>query len=242
MPNENNIPTEDLQPENQTTGDNSDVEVTPVSDDQVDETVPADDGDPTPKRKQRKATLSKHTHPKREEKTAKPAKELRDEEKDKRAKNRIVRFFIKWAVIAAAIVLVLTFVIGVYPVRGNYMYPAIRDGDLAITWKLGGYAFDDVVSYVARDSRYFARVVAIENDTVKITNQGLLVNGHEPSEDIFYNTAVPEDSPIEKTVDLGHVFVLNDYRDDSNDSRKFGQQKVADLDGKVIFVFRWRGF
>ena len=37
------------------------------------------------------------------------------------------------------------------------------------------------------------------------------------------------------------VFLLNDYRSDQADSRRFGSIRFSGIDGRVIFLFRWRG-
>ena len=44
------------------------------------------------------------------------------------------------------------------------------------------------------------------------------------------------------TVKDGQVFILNDYREDTNDSRTFGTIDINDTKGPIIFSFRRRGF
>lgn len=44
------------------------------------------------------------------------------------------------------------------------------------------------------------------------------------------------------TVEEGRAFVLNDYREDTDDSRSFGAVSLNDIEGPLIFSMRRRGF
>ena len=52
---------------------------------------------------------------------------------------------------------------------------------------------------------------------------------------------IPLSKEIEVTVGADEVYLLNDYRSYQTDSREFGNVKISGIDGKVIFLFRWRG-
>lgn len=159
-------------------------------------------------------------------------------------KKQLLKFFIKLIVVAAIVYAVIIYVIGIYPVHGNSNFPMLKDGDLAITQKAyAQYQTGDLVAYMMEGKRMFSRVVGVESDEITISSEGLLVNGLKPAEEIFYPTA-DTDGIIEYpfTVEEGYVFVLNDYRDDENDSRTYGAISISDLDGKVIFLFRRRKF
>lgn len=163
---------------------------------------------------------------------------------EKQKKDRtILWFFIKIAVIALILFLALTFVIGIYRLGGNEMYPALRDGDLCITYRLEDYRTGDVVAYRVNGQIRFARIVALAGDTVDGDEYGLIVNGSHLSEAIFYPTDMHQGSlEVPVTVQSGHVLVLNDYREDLNDSRTYGVLRTDELKGKVIFILRRRGF
>jgi len=148
-----------------------------------------------------------------------------------------IRFSIKIITLALVIFLILKFVCGVYPLHGNFMFPMMKDGDLAITLKITDYQNGDVVTYQREGVRYFGRIVALEGDEVEISGT-LKVNGLIPAEEVFYATT--SESEINTVVEEGSVFVLCDYRDDTSDSRTFGSISLDELDGKVIFLFRWR--
>ncbi len=130
-------------------------------------------------------------------------------------------------------------------VTGNGMFPAIKDGDLTIVFKLEQkYRKNDVISYKNNKKNYIGRVVACENDVVTINENGnLIVNGTIQDEEIMYPTYEKEESQITYPyrVPEGCVFVLGDYRTQTEDSRDFGPISKKDLEGKVITILRRRG-
>ena len=150
--------------------------------------------------------------------------------------------------------IVLQFLFGFCYFRGNNMFPAVRDGDLLISFKLDPIVKEDLVLYKFTDNQgktetKVGRMVATEGDKIDITDNGeILINGCVPYEEVFYLTDLPESSKISYpyTVSQGEVFILNDYRsgttDSYNDSRSFGSIKKSDLEGKVWLLLRRRGF
>ena len=73
---------------------------------------------------------------------------------------------IKLAAIAVTLYLTLTFIFGIYRMNGNEMYPAVRDGDLCITYRLDDYYSGDIIAYHSDSGIRFARIVARAGDTV----------------------------------------------------------------------------
>ena len=150
---------------------------------------------------------------------------------------------IKLAVIALLLWLALTFVFGVFRLSGNNMYPMLKDGDLCVTYRLDDYHSGDVVAYRIDGHVRFGRIVARGGDTVDGDEQGVLINSLYPSEEVFYPTQMLEtalDLPV--TLGEGQLMILNDYREDLSDSRTYGVIDEDDLEGKLIFIFRRRGF
>lgn len=161
--------------------------------------------------------------------------------KNIKKKHPGIRLIIKLAVIAGIVYALLTFVVGIYPVHGTGNFPMLKDGDLAFTQKIGGYATGDMVSYELDGKRYFSRIVGVSGDRIDITEAGLLVNEIAPAEEIFYETHDTTNKiQYPCYIPEGFVFLLNDFRDDENDSRSYGIISEKDLDGKVIFIFRRR--
>lgn len=152
----------------------------------------------------------------------------------------------KIAAIALLAFLVLEFVMGIHIHRGNGMYPFVMDGDLVITYKLEDYRVGDVVAYRHPETgrTELSRIVAIGENSVDVTAYGeLLINGSAPAERVFYPTMPLDSSSVEYPYIMrkGGYFVLDDYRTEGNDSRRFGQLLREELLGKVVYVFRRRG-
>lgn len=151
-------------------------------------------------------------------------------------------FLIKMLVIVLVLWLALTYVFGVYRLSGANMYPALRDGDLCITYRLEDYYTTEVVAYRVDGEIRFGRIVAKSGDTVDGDSTGILVNGGHPSEEIFFSTQMlGTNLELPIRLNKGELLILNDYREDLNDSRTYGVINVEDLEGKVIFIFRRRG-
>lgn len=158
----------------------------------------------------------------------------------------LLLFLCKLASVGLLLFLMLTFVMGVHIHRGNRMYPFLMDGDLIITYKLEEYKVGDVVAYRHPDSGQteFSRIVAIGENSIMINQYGdFLINGTVPAERVFYATT-PLDGPNVEypyTMRKGGYFLLDDYRTEGEDSRRFGQLLEDELLGKVVYIFRRRG-
>ena len=155
----------------------------------------------------------------------------------------LLRLLIKLAAVALLIWLALIYVFGVFRLAGNNMYPMLKDGDLCVTYKLEEYHSQDVVAYRVDGQLRFGRIVARSGDTLDGDESGLLLNGGHPREEIFYPTQILDtalDLPV--TLGEGQYVILNDLRENLSDSRTVGVIDEAALEGKVIFIFRRRGF
>ena len=162
--------------------------------------------------------------------------------KKKSAKRYALEFFIKIAITAAVVVILLVFVVGVHVNHGNASYPMIKDGDLVITYKLGKPDLGEEIAYRHDGELRFGRIVAKAGDEVEITDQCLKVNGYNVVEDVVYpTTAEGAVITFPYIVPEGAVFVLNDFRSDPEDSRTYGAIPTSDVEGEVIFILRRRG-
>ena len=146
-------------------------------------------------------------------------------------------------VIAAVCWLMFTQVFLLTQAQGNGMFPAVKDGDLVIAFRLqGDYAKDDVVVYTVDGQRRVGRVVARETDVVTLDDSGtLLVNGTVQSGEILYPSYAKEGITYPYTVPEGHVFILGDYRTQTEDSRDHGPIPMEDVEAKVITILRRQG-
>lgn len=165
--------------------------------------------------------------------------------KKKTTKQLLVGLLIKIAVIALAVWGLFTFVLGITIHYGNNMHPMVRDGDLVITFRLEAPFINAAVMYEHGGRTTVGRVIALEGSVVNIDKNGTFtVNGNVPTEEVFYPTFPADNSEIQYpyTVPQGKVFILNDFREDINDSRSFGAVDIGELKGNLLLTMRRRGF
>lgn len=187
-----------------------------------------------------KSDEKQKTDVKAEEKTKE--KTGRNGKRKRTAASFMIEFFIKIGITAIVIVVLLTFICGVYVNHSNSAYPMLKDGDLCITYKLADLVKGDEIAYVRDGKIKFGRIVAVAGDTIDISEDTITVNGMGVFEDTVYPTT-SEGSSISYPyiVSADTVFVLNDYRDDITDSRTYGGIPLSDTKGKVVLVLRRRG-
>jgi len=163
----------------------------------------------------------------------------------KTTKQLLIRLIIKIVVIVSVVWGLFAFILGVHIHYGNNMYPAVRDGDLIFSYRLQHPYINSAVLYRHKGKVNVGRVIAMEGSVVDISEKGeLTVNGVSPAEEVFYPTYKAEETFVEYpyTVPSGKVFILNDFREDKEDSRNFGAVNIEDLEGPLLFAIRRRGF
>lgn len=151
---------------------------------------------------------------------------------------------VKIIILAVAVFCVWNFVGQAFILHDNNMYPHLKDGDLLIISKNSKIKKNDIVLYLDGEDKRAGRVVGSENDTIDIDENGLYqVNGYTPYENTFYRTQTDETSiEFPYTVPSGSYFILNDMRDNTKDSRRFGAIDKKDIIGSVVFISRHREF
>ena len=181
--------------------------------------------------------------PPQTEKSSAPDDQNPVKKKKKRtAKSYALSLLIKIGVTALLVWILLSFVVGVFVCHDNYAYPMIKDGDLCITYRLDSLRQGDEIIYRYNGVVRVGRIVAQAGDSVDISGDRVNVNGYALAEDTVYPTTkngatvsfpykVPENC----------VFVLNDHRDDPDDSRIYGGILLESVEGKVVLVMRRRG-
>lgn len=153
--------------------------------------------------------------------------------------------FLKVLMIGMFLVLFFTFMFGITQVQDETMDPAVKEGDLAIYYRLDKrYSKDDVVIVNINGETQIRRVVALPGDTVDMDERGLVINGYSQIETDIYTRTEPYVDGITFPVTLAQdeVFVLGDNRPKAVDSRMYGAVKVSTTDGKLMTLIRRRNF
>lgn len=157
-------------------------------------------------------------------------------------KTGYVFLLLRILLIAVIAWVIFTKVFLITQITGNNMFPSVKDGDLAIVFRLHrNYAKNDVVLYTYNGKRYVGRIAALEHDVVALSDSGILqVNGTEQNGEILYPTYAEDTLDYPHTVSDGCVFILDDYRTAAHDSRERGDVPLEYVDGKIISLFRRR--
>ncbi|MBQ7759689.1 MAG: signal peptidase I [Phascolarctobacterium sp.] len=142
-----------------------------------------------------------------------------------------------------------TFLVEPYMVEGSSMYPTLKHHERLIVDKLSYFITDPkrgeivVFRYPKDESRDFIkRVIAVGGDTIEMRDGQVIVNGAEIEEGYIY-----KDDPKgrnmsnyrKSVVPQGHIFVLGDNRNNSEDSRYKGVDFVPHrlVKGRAIMAF-----
>lgn len=154
-----------------------------------------------------------------------------------------IQLFFRVVVLALTAYIIFTQVFLITQNKGQGMFPAIKDGDLIIGFRLQQeYAKNDVVIYENNGKLEVGRIIARENDVVTLDESGTLyVGGTIQSGEIMYPTYAKEGLDYPYRVPEEKVFILGDYRTQVIDSRDFGSIPISNLQGKIITVLRRRG-
>lgn len=159
------------------------------------------------------------------------------------SRDAVKQLLLKIVIVVVLVYVAFNMVWGFAIVTGSDMAPAMKDGDLTLLYKLDdNYVNTEVIKYEVDGIHYFGRIVALEGDTVEISDDSLIVNGnHVEEEEIFYPTTV-DSSEGSRIYQVGEdeVYVLGDYRTRAKDSRQLGPIKKSQIEGKVIGYFRRR--
>lgn len=153
------------------------------------------------------------------------------------------RLLLRVAVLGLTVWVLASQVFLVTQATGSGMFPAVKDGDLVLGFRLqSSYVQGDVAVYTVGGRRCIGRIAAVAGDTVTLDGSGtLLVNGSPQIGEILYPTYPLEGLPYPLEIPEGQVFLLGDYRTQTRDSRIWGPVPLEDVQAKVITIVRRRG-
>jgi signal peptidase I len=140
--------------------------------------------------------------------------------------------------------LIVTFGFQVARVDGMSMEPTLEDHDRLIVsklvYELGEPRPGDIVMLyypVNPEKMFVKRVIAKEGDTVRIVDGRVYVNDRPLRDDYVPPAFRSHDDWGPQVVQQGYYFVMGDHRNNSSDSRHWGQVPKKYIVGKV--KVRW---
>lgn len=166
-----------------------------------------------------------------------------------RRRNRVldrrgyVSFLLRLLFVILCIWILLSQVFFFSQMKGNGMFPAVKDGDLLIGFRLQDvYLKDDIILCKVDGERVVGRIVGRQGDLISLNESGQLsINGTAQTGEILYPSYPKEGIEYPYKVPEGHVFILGDFRTRTVDSRDFGAVPMENVEGKVISLLRRRG-
>ena len=125
-------------------------------------------------------------------------------------KEGYISLLMRIIILAIAGYIIFTQVFLIMQNHGLGMFPAVKDGDLVLAYRLQkDYIKDDVVVYRNGDVLCVGRIVARENDVVAIDDSGTLtVSGTPQSGEIMYPTYAKEGIEYPYRITEKCVFIL----------------------------------
>jgi signal peptidase I len=148
--------------------------------------------------------------------------------------------------VAAAVyaVLIVTFGFQVARVEGQSMAPTLEDQDRLIVnkliYRIGEPRRGDIVMLyypLNPDKSFVKRVIAEEGDTVRIVDGRVYVNDIPLKDDYVQADYRSHDDWGPQVIPEGYDFVMGDHRNNSSDSRHWGNVPKKYIIGKV--QIRW---
>lgn len=159
---------------------------------------------------------------------------------------RFFRDVLETLVLAILLFIAINAVSARIRVDGSSMVPTLNNGQFVminrLAYTLGDFTTgevkrgDVVVFHYPRDpeQEYIKRIIGLPGETVEITSGHVYVNGQQLIEPYIAADARNEG---EWAVPAGHIFVLGDNRNNSQDSRSFGYVTMENVIGRALFIY-----
>ncbi len=134
--------------------------------------------------------------------------------------------------------LVESFVMQGYRVYGSCMEPNLRTGERLLgnklAYQLGDIRRGDIVVFRPPHNpttSFIKRVVALPGEVIRIRDNRVYINGRHLDEPYLRRTWHDDLPPT--TVPPGRVFVMGDNRDNSSDSRAWGELPIHNIQARA---------
>lgn len=134
-----------------------------------------------------------------------------------------------------------SFVVQPFYIASPRMYPTLCQGERVLvakcSYKTRAPKVGDIIIFFRSgdDRDYVSRVVAVGGQEIEIKNGIVYINGHRKDEPYVYDLGTDNYGP--KRIPPNHVFVMDDIRSSSIDSRTFGALSSNSIVGKVFLVY-----
>lgn len=142
-------------------------------------------------------------------------------------------------IILLSLYVLLVFVGRPHVVKGNSMFPTLKDGDriLVVKYRFGTTPNrGDIVTFrdVRGDPEFLIkRVIAIGGDRLTFTDQRIIVNDKYT----YFSSSTRVKSKFTTNLPDNTVFVIGDNESQSYDSRFFGPVPLENITGHAILIF-----
>lgn len=154
---------------------------------------------------------------------------------------QFVRETLETLLLALVLYLALNLVTARVAVQGLSMYPTFKGGEAVLVYRWA-YRWHppqrgDIVIFHPRrfpGEEYIKRVVGLPGEEVVIRDGAVYINGQRLEEPYI---AEPPRYQGRWVVPEGHIFVLGDNRNHSQDSHVFGPVALDQVVGKAVFVY-----
>ena len=154
-----------------------------------------------------------------------------------KVKNIMVQL-VPYIVVLLLVLIVKQFIITPMQVKGDSMYPTLKNGDFMVLNKLSYNFHDierfDIVVIDKEDSYIIKRVIGLPNETIRYQDNQLYINDELVEED-FINNHLTRDFEYKDKDNC--YFVMGDNREISLDSRYLGCFDRSKIIGKTNFTF-----
>ena len=177
--------------------------------------------------------------------------------------NVLVNVVLDIVIFALLFLIVLFAIVAPVNISGNSMYPTLENEQIVATYKIPPkeYSNGDIVIFTAmvdgKEADIIKRIVATQGEEIAFKKDGTTVSFYKKKKNVWvcedefgvgmnyrvsdytavnayvFDTLTSETQGM--VIENGHVFVMGDNRNNSYDSREFGQVSLNSVKTKMIF-------
>lgn len=158
----------------------------------------------------------------------------------------VIKEYIDSFIVAGILaILIITYVARSFYIPSESMLPTLKVNDYILVnrfvYKMALPSRGEIIVFHPphvkdpANTDFIKRVVALENDVVEVSDGVLYLNGI-PQNEPFIKEPIDADFPAYR-VPKGHVFVMGDNRNNSDDSRYWGPLPLENIVGKAFVIF-----